>query len=39
MLFAPGGAREGYFEGLADLADLADAERAAFFVRHDSFFR
>ncbi|MEU6672301.1 cupin domain-containing protein [Streptomyces sp. NPDC046727] len=38
MLFAPGAAREGYFEGLADVAAMTDEERAAFFVRHDSFF-
>lgn len=36
MLFAPGAPREGYFEGLADMAKLSDAERAEFFVKHDS---
>ncbi|GIH16876.1 cupin domain-containing protein [Rugosimonospora africana] len=38
MLFAPGAPREEYFEGITQLADLNDAERAEFFVRHDSFF-
>ncbi len=35
--FAPGAPREGYFEGLPNLASMTDAERAAFFVEHDSF--
>lgn len=30
--------REAYFEGLPDLAAMTDDERAAFFLRHDSFF-
>ncbi|MCP2256815.1 Mannose-6-phosphate isomerase, cupin superfamily [Streptoalloteichus tenebrarius] len=38
MLFAPGAAREGYFEGIAHLASMTDEERAAFFVHHDSYF-
>ncbi|MFI0976014.1 cupin domain-containing protein [Streptomyces sp. NPDC021093] len=38
MLFAPGAAREGYFEGLGLVAGMSDEERAEFFVRHDSFF-
>ncbi|MER6143421.1 cupin domain-containing protein [Streptomyces sparsogenes] len=38
MLFAPGGAREGYFEGLEHLGGMTDQERADFFLRHDSFF-
>ncbi|MER5310297.1 cupin domain-containing protein [Streptomyces sp. NPDC002773] len=38
MLFAPGAPREEYFEGISQLADLSDAERAEFFERHDSFF-
>lgn len=37
MLFAPGAAREGYFEDLADMATMTDAERAEFFIRHDSY--
>ncbi|RKE05853.1 cupin domain-containing protein [Catellatospora citrea] len=35
--FAPGAPREGYFEGLPNLGAMSDAERAAFFVEHDSF--
>jgi mannose-6-phosphate isomerase-like protein (cupin superfamily) len=35
--FAPGAPREGYFEGLPDLAAASDEERAAFFVHHDTF--
>ncbi|MWA00337.1 cupin domain-containing protein [Actinomadura sp. LD22] len=38
MLFSPGAAREGYFEGVGDLAGMSDEERAAFFVHHDSYF-
>ena len=38
MLFAPGADREGYFEGITQLGDLNDEERARFFVEHDSFF-
>lgn len=38
MLFAPGAPREEYFEGITQLGDLSDAERAEFFLRHDSFF-
>lgn len=37
LLFAPGAPREGYFEGLADLADLTDEQRAEFFLRHDTY--
>ncbi|MGH8877879.1 MAG: cupin domain-containing protein [Stackebrandtia sp.] len=37
MLFAPGAPREGYFEGLAEMAGLSDAERAEFFIKHDSY--
>jgi mannose-6-phosphate isomerase-like protein (cupin superfamily) len=35
--FAPGAPREGYFEGLVDLAKASDEERAEFFLRHDTF--
>ena len=38
MLFAPGAPRQEYFESLAQLADLSDAERTEFCERHDSFF-
>jgi mannose-6-phosphate isomerase-like protein (cupin superfamily) len=34
--FAPGAPREAYFEGLPDLAAMTDAQRAAFFVHHDT---
>jgi mannose-6-phosphate isomerase-like protein (cupin superfamily) len=35
--FAPGAPREGYFEGLLDLAGRSDEEKAEFFLRHDTF--
>jgi len=35
--FAPGAPREGYFEGLLDLAGASEEERATFFLRHDNF--
>jgi mannose-6-phosphate isomerase-like protein (cupin superfamily) len=35
--FAPGAPREGYFEGLVDLAGKSDEEKAEFFLRHDTF--
>ncbi|KAK1185767.1 cupin domain-containing protein [Streptomyces sp. NBS 14/10] len=38
LLFTPGAPREEYFEGLSQLADATDEERAEFFVRHDSYF-
>lgn len=38
LLFAPGAPREQYFEGLADLAAMSDAERAEFVLRHDNHF-
>jgi mannose-6-phosphate isomerase-like protein (cupin superfamily) len=34
--FAPGAPREGYFEGQLDLANMTDAERMEFYVRHDN---
>lgn len=34
--FSPGAPREGYFEGLVDLADMSDEERAAFYLHHDN---
>jgi hypothetical protein len=39
LLFTPGAPREDYFETLADTARRAamdDADRAAFFLRHDT---
>jgi len=38
MLFAPGAPREHYFEGLAQLGDLTDAQRAQWFIDNDNFF-
>jgi mannose-6-phosphate isomerase-like protein (cupin superfamily) len=35
--FAPGAPREGYFEGLTELAKLSEEERTEFFFRHDTF--
>jgi mannose-6-phosphate isomerase-like protein (cupin superfamily) len=35
--FAPGAPREGYFERLPDLGQMADDERASFFVEHDTY--
>lgn len=41
ILFAPGAPREGYFEGLVELAasgrPLDEQERAEFFIRHDTY--
>ncbi|WP_430787267.1 cupin domain-containing protein [Actinoplanes sp. G11-F43] len=34
--FSPGAPREGYFEGLANLGEMNDDERAAFFLEHDN---
>ena len=38
ILFAPGAPREAYFEGMAQLADLTDEERAEWFIKNDNFF-
>lgn len=42
ILFTPGAPREGYFEGLAEMAtsgrEYTDEERAEFFLRHDNHF-
>jgi quercetin dioxygenase-like cupin family protein len=38
MLFAPGAPREHYFEGLAQLHELTDEERSAWFAANDNFF-
>ncbi len=40
ILFAPGAPREGYFEGLAEIAqgkELSEPERAEFYLRHDNY--
>lgn len=34
--FAPGAPREGYFEGLVNLANASEEERTEFFLRHDN---
>lgn len=38
IMFTPGAPREGYFEGLRDMAGktLTDEERAAFYLEHDN---
>ncbi|GAA4087411.1 cupin domain-containing protein [Actinomadura miaoliensis] len=36
LLFAPGAPREGYFEGIADLPNMTEEERARFFIEHDN---
>lgn len=38
MLFTPGAPREAYFEGITQLADMDDEQRAEFFTHHDSYF-
>ncbi|GAA3269789.1 cupin domain-containing protein [Dactylosporangium vinaceum] len=35
--FAPGAPREAYFEGLPNLSQMTDEERAAFMLEHDTF--
>ena len=37
ILFAPGAPREGYFEGLREIAELSDEEQAEFMIRHDTY--
>ncbi|RAY14138.1 cupin [Actinomadura craniellae] len=36
LLFAPGAPREGYFEGIQDVAGMSGGERAEFYLRHDN---
>ncbi|MGP4019257.1 cupin domain-containing protein [Saccharopolyspora sp. 5N708] len=38
MLFAPGAPREEYFEGVGRIVAMGEAERAEFFIAHDSYF-
>lgn len=38
MLFAPGAAREEYFEKLGEIGSMSDEERRRFLIRHDSWF-
>ncbi|MET9337453.1 MULTISPECIES: cupin domain-containing protein [unclassified Nonomuraea] len=35
--FSPGAPREGYFEGLLDVATMSDEEKAEFYLRHDNY--
>ncbi|MEU4719362.1 cupin domain-containing protein [Nonomuraea dietziae] len=35
--FSPGAPREGYFEGLLDMASMSDEEKAEFYLRHDNY--
>ena len=37
ILFAPGAPREGYFEGLAEMAGRSEEERTRFFIDHDTY--
>jgi mannose-6-phosphate isomerase-like protein (cupin superfamily) len=37
ILFAPGAPREPYFEEVAKLSELSDAEQTEFFLRHDTY--
>ena len=34
--FSPGAPREGYFEGLTEVAQMSDEERTAFYLDHDN---
>ncbi|MQA98519.1 MAG: cupin domain-containing protein [Streptosporangiales bacterium] len=34
--FSPGAPREAYFEGIANLAEMTEEERAAFYLEHDN---
>jgi len=36
ILFAPGAPREGYFEGLLEVAQMSDEEKVEFYLRHDN---
>jgi mannose-6-phosphate isomerase-like protein (cupin superfamily) len=37
ILFAPGAPREGYFEGIVEIAGKSEEERTEFFLRHDTY--
>jgi uncharacterized RmlC-like cupin family protein len=34
--FAPGAPREGYFEGMLELARMSEEEKLEFYIRHDN---
>lgn len=34
--FAPGAPREGYFEGITEMASMSDEEKTDFYLRHDN---
>jgi mannose-6-phosphate isomerase-like protein (cupin superfamily) len=36
ILFAPGAPREGYFEGIRELARMTEQEKQDFYLRHDN---
>jgi mannose-6-phosphate isomerase-like protein (cupin superfamily) len=36
LLFTPGAPREGYFEGLINVANMTDEEKTAFYEHHDN---
>jgi mannose-6-phosphate isomerase-like protein (cupin superfamily) len=36
ILFAPGAPREGYFEGIRELARMSEQEKQDFYLRHDN---
>ncbi|HEY6594335.1 MAG TPA: cupin, partial [Asanoa sp.] len=36
ILFAPGAPREGYFEGIRELARMSEEEKQDFYLRHDN---
>jgi hypothetical protein len=36
ILFTPGAPREGYFEGLLELAEKSPEEKLAFYLEHDN---
>jgi mannose-6-phosphate isomerase-like protein (cupin superfamily) len=37
ILFSPGAPREGYFEGLPELAGKSEEEKLAFYLEHDNY--
>jgi mannose-6-phosphate isomerase-like protein (cupin superfamily) len=37
ILFSPGAPREGYFEGLLDMANKSEEQKLAFYLEHDNY--